>query len=255
MSRTYLRAAGLTAVGFLAAGLSQESTARALFDSAAVSEEHFAVLAQPIGKAQWKLLVLEQIKTQPRCWRARQDGLVEPSLNRFNFSSICKRYLDSNGYSLRSVAKTLNPLRFRLKPSGASLRLEALDPHATGTTPGGSGSFTSSPRSQRVRGSAAGAGLGLGTPGLPGSPVEPPVLRASRPGEPAARAGQQPRPAFRLSAVGSADAADRTTAVANGTSNTAANYTPTHHTPGQQCPDPAAGDSLSPLRTNRHSAS
>ena len=102
MSRTYLRAAGLTAVGLLAAGLSQEGSARALFDSAAVPQEHIAVLAQPIGRAQWKLLVLEQIKAQPRCWRARQDGLVEPSLNRFNFSGICKRYLDSNGYSLRS---------------------------------------------------------------------------------------------------------------------------------------------------------
>ena len=52
MSRTYLRAAGLTAVGFLAAGLSQESKARSLFDSAAVPQKHFAVLAQPIGRTQ-----------------------------------------------------------------------------------------------------------------------------------------------------------------------------------------------------------
>ena len=129
MSRTYLRAAGLTAVGLLAAGLSQEGSARALFDSAAVPQEHIAVLAQPIGRAQWKLLVLEQIKAQPRCWRARQDGLVEPSLNRFNFSGICKRYLDSNGYSLRSGGQDLGTrFRFRLKRSGTSLKLEALDP-------------------------------------------------------------------------------------------------------------------------------
>ena len=129
MSRTYLRAAGLTAVGFLAAGLSQESKARSLFDSAAVPQKHFAVLAQPIGRTQWKLLVLEQIKAQPRCWRARQDGLVEPSLNRFNFSGICKRYLDSNGYSLRSGGQDLGTrFRFRLKRSGTSLKLEALDP-------------------------------------------------------------------------------------------------------------------------------
>ena len=56
MSRTYLRAAGLTAVGLLAAGVPQKSYARSLFDSAAVPEKHFAVLAQPIGRAQWKLL-------------------------------------------------------------------------------------------------------------------------------------------------------------------------------------------------------
>ena len=129
MSRTYLRAAGLTAVGLLSAGLPQEGATRTLFDSRALPQERFAVLAQPIGKAQWKLLVLEQIKTHPRCWRARQDGLVDPSLNRFDFSGICKRYLDSNGYSLRSGGQDLGTrFRFRLKPAGASLRLEALDP-------------------------------------------------------------------------------------------------------------------------------
>ena len=59
MSRTYLRVAGLTAMGLLAAGVPQEGKARSLFDSAAVPEKHFAVLAQPIGRTQWKLLVLE----------------------------------------------------------------------------------------------------------------------------------------------------------------------------------------------------
>ena len=128
MSRTYLRAAGLTAVGLIA-GLPQEGAAGTSFDSVAIPQERFAVLAQPLGRAQWKLLVLEQIKTQPRCWRARQNGLVEPSLNRFDFSGICKRYLDSNGYSLRSGGQDLGTrFRFRLKQSGASLRLEALDP-------------------------------------------------------------------------------------------------------------------------------
>ena len=73
MSRTYLRAAGLTAVGLVAAGLSQKRTARALFNSAAVPEEQFAVLAQRIDRAQWKPLVLEQIKTQPHCWTAREQ--------------------------------------------------------------------------------------------------------------------------------------------------------------------------------------
>ena len=129
MSRTYLRAAGLTAVGLMDAGLPQEGAAQPLFESTAVPQERFAVLAQPVGTTQWKLLVLEQIKPQPRCWTPRQDGLVEPSLNRFNFSGICKRYLDSNGYSLRSGGQDLGTrFRFRLKQAGTSLRLEALDP-------------------------------------------------------------------------------------------------------------------------------
>jgi len=129
MSRTYLRAAGLTAVGLLGTGLLQESAARSLFDSTAVPQERFAVLAQPIGTVQWKLLVLEQIKVQPRCWTPRQNGLVEPSLNRFDFTGICKRYLDSNGYSLRSGGQDLGTrFRFRLRQSGTLLKLEALDP-------------------------------------------------------------------------------------------------------------------------------
>ena len=129
MSRTYLRAASLTAVGLLAAGLPKEGAARPLFDSTALPQESFAVLAQPVGRAKWKLLVLEQIKAHPRCWTPRQDGLVEPSLNRFDFSGICKRYLDSNGYSLRSGGQDLGTrFRFRLQQSGTSLRLEALDP-------------------------------------------------------------------------------------------------------------------------------
>ena len=129
MSRTYLRAACLTAMGLIGAGLPLEGTARSLFDSTALPQERFAVLAQPVGSAQWKLLVLEQIKTHPPCWTPRQDGLVEPSLNRFDFTGICKRYLDSNGYSLRSGGQDLGTrFRFRLKQTGASLKLEALDP-------------------------------------------------------------------------------------------------------------------------------
>ena len=66
--------------------------------------------------------MLEQIKAQPRYWRAHQNGLVKRSLNRSNFSGICKRHLDSNSYSLRSSGQDLRArFRFRLKPSGASL--------------------------------------------------------------------------------------------------------------------------------------
>ena len=109
--------------------LPPEGTARALFESTALPQERFAVLAQPVGRTRWKLLVLEQIKAQPRCWTPRQNGLVEPSLNRFDFTGICKRYLDSNGYSLRSGGQDLGTrFRFRLQQSGTSLRLEALDP-------------------------------------------------------------------------------------------------------------------------------
>ena len=103
--------------------------------------------------------------------------------------------------------------RFRLKPSGASLRLEPLDPQQRAPLLVGQAAIPARLDPNRfVALQLEPSWALLGTPGVAGTPVEPPVLRASRPDEPAANAGQQ-------------------------------------------CPDPAGGKSLSPLRTNHHSAS
>ena len=105
------------------------SSARAVFDSKPLQQNRFAVLAQPVGQSDWKLLVLEQIKARPLCWTPRPDGLMEPTLNTFNFSGICSRYLDSNGYSLRAGGRDLNSrFRLRLVQNGQSLALQAMDP-------------------------------------------------------------------------------------------------------------------------------
>ena len=70
---------------------------RSLFDSKPLKQDQFAVLARAVGRDGWKLLVLEQIKVRPLCWKDQADGLVEPSLNSFDFTGICGRYRDSNG--------------------------------------------------------------------------------------------------------------------------------------------------------------
>lgn len=131
MSRTYLRAAATLVAGLLGSALNPtaELQARALFDSKPLPQERFAVLARPVGRDNWKLLVLEQIKQRPRCWTPRPDGLIDPTLNTFNFAGICSRYLDSNGYSLRSGGQDLaNRFRLRLVAKGRNLHLEAMDP-------------------------------------------------------------------------------------------------------------------------------
>ncbi|MGC6482380.1 MAG: DUF3747 domain-containing protein [Synechococcus sp.] len=99
-----------------------------LFDSDPVDKERFAVLAQAVGEDRWKLLVLEQIKARPLCWEERNDGLVKPSLNQFNFAGVCRRYLDSNGYSLRTGESDM-AASFRLKVEADSrgLSLFAID--------------------------------------------------------------------------------------------------------------------------------
>ena len=50
---------------------------------------------------------------------------MDPSLNRFDFTGICRRYLDSNGYSLRSGGEDLGSrVRLRLRQQGGDLWLE-----------------------------------------------------------------------------------------------------------------------------------
>ena len=130
MQRTYLACAGLT-VALVATGLAAKAPlpavdAAPLFDSAPLDGGRFAVLARPVGQDGWTLLVLEQIRPQPRCWLPRADGLVDPSLNRFDYSGICGRYLDSNGYSLRAGGLDLGAShRLRLQQQGSQLLLLA----------------------------------------------------------------------------------------------------------------------------------
>ena len=134
MRRTYLQAAGMAATGvaatgFLALLLPNTLAARGIFESKPLAQDRFAVLAQPVGRTGWKLLVLEQIKRKPLCWRPRADGLVEPTLNSFNFAGICSRYLDSNGYSLRSGGSDLGwRFRLRVMQRGSTLQLQAFNP-------------------------------------------------------------------------------------------------------------------------------
>ena len=126
MRRTYLRTLILTgAIATTALLFPRANAAQGLFNSQPVPQDKFIVLARPIGQSDWTLLVLEQLKLQPPCWSKRSDGLVDPSLNRFDFTGICSRYLDSNGYSLRSGGEDLGSrVRLRLRQQGRDLRLE-----------------------------------------------------------------------------------------------------------------------------------
>lgn len=131
MGRTYFRRAalGAAALGLTVAAGSLPGWTRALFDSRPLQQERFAILAQPVGQDRWKLLVLEQIKARPLCWEERRDGLMNPSLNTFDFTGICSRYLDSNGYSLRTSGTDADRrFRLRLNQSRNGLSLQAMDP-------------------------------------------------------------------------------------------------------------------------------
>jgi hypothetical protein len=127
--RTYLALAAAGLTGAALAAPTPWAQAANLFNSRPLDASRFAVLARPVGNSDWNLLVLEQIQTQPLCWEQRPDGLIDPALNRFNFTGICSRYLDSNGYSLRVGDQDLaSRYRLQLRQSGSELRLEASTP-------------------------------------------------------------------------------------------------------------------------------
>ena len=132
MRRTYLRRLLLTGTALMlgASSSALPGWTRSLFESKPLKQDQFAILARAVGRDGWKLLVLEQIKARPLCWKDQADGLVEPSLNGFDFTGICSRYLDSNGYSLRTAGEdTQKSVRLRLRQGRNGLELQALDPN------------------------------------------------------------------------------------------------------------------------------
>ena len=131
MKRPYLALAALALVAGLAPApaLLPRVGAETLFSSAPVEPASFAVLARPVGADDWTLVVLEQLRARPFCWTPRPDGLIDPTLNRFNFTGICGRFIDSNGYSLRIQDNDLShTFRLRLEQKGSQVQLLASSP-------------------------------------------------------------------------------------------------------------------------------
>jgi len=78
--------------------------AQALFDAGELVQERFVLVAAPIGTSdRYQLNIYEQITDRRPCY-AYGPGLpaaVNPLLGTFDFTGICNRYIDANGYSLR----------------------------------------------------------------------------------------------------------------------------------------------------------
>jgi hypothetical protein len=129
MKRPYLALATFALVAALTPVAGPRAWANGLFESAPVNAPSFAVLARPVGNSDWSLVVLEQLRARPFCWTPRPDGLVDPTLNRFDYTGVCGRFIDSNGYSLRLADADLGPNhRLRVQQRGGELQLLATTP-------------------------------------------------------------------------------------------------------------------------------
>ena len=87
-----------------------------LFTAVPVELSKFVLVSAPIGQGERSQLNIYEQRTKKRpCFAvaARSPAMVDPLLSTFDFSGVCNRYIDGNGYSLRIGGDDLGT-RYRL---------------------------------------------------------------------------------------------------------------------------------------------
>jgi hypothetical protein len=85
------------------------STPAANFDEQDIEQTQMVAIARPYGGNKYDLLVLEQIPGKRQCWSESGSNpvMIDPLLLNFDFTGICRRATDSNGYSIRLDGRDL----------------------------------------------------------------------------------------------------------------------------------------------------
>jgi len=97
-------ATALPLVGPLVALAPAAVRAQSLFNAAELDQSKFIIVAAPIGNGERaQLNIYEQRSNARPCFAVQgaNPGQVTPLLATFDFTGICNRYIDANGYSLR----------------------------------------------------------------------------------------------------------------------------------------------------------
>lgn len=127
--KTALRLAALStlAISSFGATFTPQPAQAALFGERAVAQDDFVAVAAPVGNTgRHQLLVLEQQSDRRDCW-AENGSTVEPLLLNFDFTGICGRYTDSNGYSIRTGGQDLGvQYNLRTVRQGSDLVLQGV---------------------------------------------------------------------------------------------------------------------------------
>ena len=118
-------AAGLAlAATSVPAALAQGS----LFTAVPVELSKFVLVSAPIGQGERSQLnIYEQRTTKRACFAvaAGSPAMVDPLLSTFDFTGVCNRYIDGNGYSLRIGGDDLGT-RYRLSVVNTGSDIELL---------------------------------------------------------------------------------------------------------------------------------
>jgi len=98
-------------LAILSLGTSISSNAQtSLFGSSEVDQTKFVVTAIPSSITNlYQLVIIEQVSSTRNCWSESGSNptIVNPLLLQFDFSGICGRSTDSNGYSIRMAGQDL----------------------------------------------------------------------------------------------------------------------------------------------------
>ncbi|EKQ67487.1 Protein of unknown function (DUF3747) [Leptolyngbyaceae cyanobacterium JSC-12] len=105
-----LRIAALATLALSSVGYSQSAIANSLFSQLEVDQSKYVMVASPYGGGLHQLLILKQISNARPCWSesGASPTTINPLLLEFDFTDICGRSTDSNGYSVRVGGEDLN---------------------------------------------------------------------------------------------------------------------------------------------------
>jgi N-acetylmuramoyl-L-alanine amidase len=80
-----------------------------VFGSREIPSDRVIAVTSPYGENQHQLLVIQQLESDRQCWReiSGSPTQVDPLLVNFDFTGICGRSIDSNGYSIRLANQDL----------------------------------------------------------------------------------------------------------------------------------------------------
>lgn len=91
--------------------------AATLFSQREVNPSSFIAVASPYARGTaHQLLIIEQLSSARQCWSENPGSptIVNPLLLNFDFTGICGRSIDGNGYSIRMAGQDLG-LRYGLR--------------------------------------------------------------------------------------------------------------------------------------------